>query len=65
MKVKKSIETPDGSVTFEGELNSDEVDLILGVGLNFLLQQGAVPFKVLPKEIAYKMQEPETDEATH
>lgn len=48
MKVKKSLETPDGTVEFEGELNQDEVDLILSVGLNYLLQQGAIPFKILP-----------------
>ena len=46
MKVRKTLETPEGSVTFEGDLTSEELDLVLGVGLNFLLQQGAIPFKV-------------------
>lgn len=46
LKIKKSIETPEGSVLFEGEINQDELDLILSVGLNFLLQQGAIPFRV-------------------
>ena len=47
MKVKKSLETPDGTVVFEGEISPDELDLILSVGLNYLLQQGAIPLKVL------------------
>ena len=47
MKVDKSLEGPNGTVTFQGELSSEEVDVILGVGLNFLMQQGALPFKVL------------------
>lgn len=46
MKVNKSIETPEGTFVFEGELSVEEVDLIMGVGLNFLLQQGALPFRV-------------------
>ena len=46
MKVDKSLEGPNGTVTFQGELSSEEVDVILGVGLNFLMQQGALPFKV-------------------
>ena len=47
MKVDKSLEGPNGTVTFQGELSPEEVDVILGVGLNFLMQQGAIPFKVL------------------
>ena len=46
MKVRKTLETPEGTVTFEGDLTQDEVDLVLGVGLNFLLQQGVIPFKM-------------------
>ncbi len=49
MKVKKSLETPDGVVEFQGELNQDELDLILTVGLNYLLQQGAIPLRVMPE----------------
>lgn len=46
MKVDSSLETPDGSVKFKGELNSAEVDLIISVGLNALLLAGALPMKV-------------------
>ena len=43
MLVNKSFETPQGTVKFEGELEEKELDLILKVGLNFLLQMGALP----------------------
>ncbi len=43
MHVSKAIETPEGTVVFEGELDSEEVDFVLRLGLNFLLQQGALP----------------------
>jgi hypothetical protein len=42
--INKSIETEEGTVKFEGELEQAELDLVLQVGLNFLLQQGALPF---------------------
>jgi hypothetical protein len=43
MHVSKTIEGPDGQVHFEGELDAEEVDFVLKIGLNFLLQQGALP----------------------
>lgn len=43
MLVNKSLETPNGTVVFEGELEQKELDLVLKVGLNFLLQMGALP----------------------
>ena len=55
MKVKKSLETPEGKVEFEGEISQEELDLVLTVGLNYLLQQGAIPFKILPAEHQAKM----------
>jgi hypothetical protein len=44
MLVNKSIETEEGTVVFKGTLEQAELDLVLQVGLNFLLQQGALPF---------------------
>jgi ABC-type proline/glycine betaine transport system ATPase subunit len=44
MLINKSIETEEGTVKFEGELEPKELDLVLQVGLNYLLQQGALPF---------------------
>jgi ABC-type proline/glycine betaine transport system ATPase subunit len=42
--INKTIETPQGTVKFEGELEAQELDLVLKIGLNYLLQQGALPF---------------------
>lgn len=46
MLVNKSIETPQGTVKFEGELEQKELDFVLKIGLNFLLTQGAIPMTV-------------------
>ena len=50
MLVNKSIETPEGTVKFEGELEQNELDFILKIGLNMLLTQGAIPFTTKAKE---------------
>ena len=42
MLVNKVVETENGSVTFQGELSDVELDYVLQVGLNVLLQQGAI-----------------------
>lgn len=44
MEVRKVIKTNTGNVLFEGELNQEEADFVLGIGLNVLLEQGAIPF---------------------
>jgi hypothetical protein len=44
MLVSKSLETAEGTVKFEGELEQKELDLVLKIGLNYLLQMGALPF---------------------
>ncbi|CAB4132890.1 hypothetical protein UFOVP249_57 [uncultured Caudovirales phage] len=46
MLVNKSVETPNGSVKFEGELEPKELDFVLQIGLNTLLAQGAIPFTI-------------------
>lgn len=46
MKISKTLETPDGTVEFSGEINQEELDFILTVGLNYLMQQGAIPFQI-------------------
>lgn len=50
MKIKKVIETPEGQFEFSGELNQVEHDLIIEAGINFLLQQGVIPFRGFQKE---------------
>jgi hypothetical protein len=44
MLVNKVIETDKGTVKFEGELEEAELDLVIRIGLNYLLAQGALPF---------------------
>jgi hypothetical protein len=43
MLVCKTLETPEGHVKFEGELEPNELDLVIKLGLNYLLQMGALP----------------------
>lgn len=42
MEIKKSIKTKDGTVVFKGELSAEEHDFVLSVGLNTLIEQGAI-----------------------
>ena len=44
MEVRKALKTDQGTVLFQGELTDEEFDFVLTVGLNELLQQGAIPF---------------------
>lgn len=44
MLVNKTLENKDGSIVFQGELSPEEVDVVIGAGLNWLLQQGLLPF---------------------
>ena len=48
--VRKAVKTSEGSVVFEGELSPDEFDFVLGLGLSYLFEQGALPFKQLDDE---------------
>lgn len=50
MEVNKTFETPQGTVKFHGELSQDEADYVIKVGLNYLLQNGALPFKVVDNQ---------------
>lgn len=43
MKVNKIIELPEGAVKFEGELSEKETDLVMQLGLNYLIRAGAFP----------------------
>ena len=46
MKIDQAIQTPDGTVQIKGELSPEETGLVLSIGLNYLYQQGAIPFLV-------------------
>jgi hypothetical protein len=40
MLVKKSVETPKGTVQFEGELSQQELDAVLQIGLSVIFMRG-------------------------
>lgn len=48
MLVSKTIETENGNVKFEGELEPAELDLVIKLGLNLLLANGALPYTTKP-----------------
>jgi hypothetical protein len=43
MKVNQVIQMPDGLVKFEGELSEKESNLVVELGLNYLIRAGAFP----------------------
>lgn len=44
MQIKITTLNEDGSIAFEGVFGPNEASLILEVGCNYMLQQGALPF---------------------
>lgn len=44
MDVSKVIETEDGMVHFRAKLQGAELEAVISVGLNVLLQTGALPY---------------------
>lgn len=51
MEIKKSIKTKDGTVMFKGELSPEEYDFVLSVGLNTLIEQGAIAMQGAEEEL--------------
>ena len=50
MDVKKVLKTKNGEVTFKGTLSPEEHEFVLAVGLNTLMENGAIPFQVAGEE---------------
>jgi hypothetical protein len=50
VEIKKVLKTKDGTVTFKGSLTSEEHEFILAVGLNTLMEHGALPFQVADED---------------
>ena len=42
VEIKKSIKNKDGTVVFKGTLSPEEHEFVLSVGLNTLIEQGAI-----------------------
>lgn len=50
MLINKTFTTNKGTVTFQGELSQEEADYVIQMGLNYLLSQGALPFKTISED---------------
>lgn len=44
MIIKHIVEKPDGSVVFQGVLEGKELMFVIETGLDYLIEQGHVPF---------------------
>lgn len=44
MIIKHILEKPDGSVVFQGVLEGKELMFVIETGLDYLIEQGHVPF---------------------
>jgi hypothetical protein len=44
IKINKSIETKDGGLTFQGEIEGPELNFLIEFALNELARKGALPF---------------------
>jgi len=44
--IKKVIKTKNGTVTFKGSLSPEEHEFVLAVGLNTLIEAGAIPMQI-------------------
>ena len=60
--VKKVIKTKNGEVTFKGTLSPEEHEYVLAVGLNTLMEAGALPMQIIDDEDDYKNFPPPDDE---
>lgn len=49
MQISKSIETPEGTVKFEGEISGKELDIVLQFGLLSLMSKGVIQAIVADK----------------
>jgi len=66
MDIKKVIKTKKGEVTFKGTLSPEEHEYVLAVGLNTLMEAGALPMQVIEDEDDYMNFPPIDDgEQTH
>jgi hypothetical protein len=46
MEIKKAIQTPEGTMMIEGELDQEETNAVIEAGLTTLLQMGAFSARI-------------------
>ena len=44
MHIKHVAESPEGDIVFQGKLEGPELAFVIEVGLNMLIESGAIPF---------------------
>jgi len=59
MKIEKAIETPMGTVKFDGEVNQEELSYLLEVGLGMCLLRGMFATKIVKEQQAMDEKEGE------
>lgn len=52
MKINNTIETPNGGMTFQGELDGKELDYVVQTGLNFLMYNNLLPITKPSKDLS-------------
>lgn len=57
MKINSVVELENAAIKFEGELSADEANLVIEIGLNYLIRQGAFPAITEALERAQKEEE--------
>lgn len=50
MIINKTVEMPDGTLTFQGELSATELDTVIQYGLNTLFALGALKSTIVNTE---------------
>lgn len=59
MKVSQTVKLPEGTIKFSGELSEIESNLVVELGLNYLIRAGAFPAVTAALEAAQKEEEAE------
>lgn len=57
MKIDQAIRLPEGIIKFSGELSNLEANLVVELGLNYLIRAGAFPAVTAALEAAQKQEE--------
>lgn len=50
MQISESIETPEGTVKFSGEISGKELDIVIQMGLLTLMSRGVIQAVVADKD---------------
>jgi len=63
MKIRHLVEKEDGTVVFQGELEGQELAFVIEVGMETLIQTGAIPFvSTKARELASIHQVPDMEQ---